>query len=134
VQWWRESTLREMVVAQRVELAKTIAGHEDLEARMKESDAEILRLTAALGELRANSVSKHDLEEVKEINTQLRETVAKQNQAIRDENEAVAKQNAAIQQANETIKKLADERDALAKRVNEVTAKYNKLVGEKMPD
>ena len=134
VQWWRESTLREMAVAQRNELAKVTAGRDDINARMKDRDSEILRLTAALGELRANSVAKSEVDGVKDVNTQLRETVAKQNEAIKDGNEAVAKQNSAILQANETIRKLAEERDALAKRVNDVTAKYNKLVAGKKSD
>ena len=40
---------------------------------------------------------------------------------------ALTAANTAIQQANQTIQKLTAERDALAKRLNDTTAKYNKL-------
>jgi len=131
VQWWRESALRETAVAQRAELARLSGERDELAGRMKAADAEILRLTAAQSDLRSNSVSKQVHEEVTRANAHLRESVEKQNAAIKEQNEALAKQNAAIQEANENIRKLAAERDGLARRVNEVTALYNKLVRDK---
>jgi uncharacterized coiled-coil protein SlyX len=98
---------------------------------MKAGDAEILRLTTALSDLRANSVSKQVHEEVTQANQQLRDAVGKQNETIKEQNDTITKQNSAIQQASENIRKLTAERDGIANRVNEVTALYNKLVQEK---
>ena len=131
VQWWRESALREMAMIQRFELLKTTAARDELDSRMKNADAEILRLTTAVGELRANSVAKQAHDDAIQANTQLRENIEKQNVAIKGQNEAIANQNAAVQQANDHIKKLITDRDDLAKRLNEVTARYNKLVDGK---
>ena len=131
VQWYRESTLREFDVAQRKELSKATAMRDDLDSKMKGADVEIQRLNGALHDLRTNSISKQEHDDVMKANVQLHETVVKLNAAIKEENEAIAKQNAAIQQANESIKKLADERDSLARRVNEIIARYNKLLEDK---
>jgi methyl-accepting chemotaxis protein len=128
VQWWRESALRETAVAQRDALGTLTGERDDLTSRMKAADAEILRLTAAFTDLRANSVSQQAHEETAQANAHLRESVEKQNAAIKEQNEAIAKQNLAVQQVNENLRKLAAERDELAKRVNEVTGLYNKLV------
>lgn len=131
VQWWRESSLRGMAVAQRGELVRLAAERDELAARVKAADAEILRLTGAITDLRTNSVSKQVHEETTRANAQLRESVGKQNAAIHEQNEALAKQNAAVAQANANVRKLAAERDDLARRINEVTALYNKLVRDK---
>jgi len=131
VQWWRESGLRGIAVRQHGDLAKITGERDDLAARMKAVDAEILRLTAALTDLRANSVSQQVHEEVTRANQQLRDAVGKQNATIKEQNEAITNQNNAVRQANDNVKKLASERDDLAKRINEVTALYNKLVQEK---
>ncbi len=128
VQWWRESALRETAVAQRDALGALTGERDELTGRMKAADAEILRLTAAHADLRANSVSKQAHEEIAQANAHLRESVEKQNAAIKEQNEAIAKQNLAVQQANESIRRLTAERDGLARRVNEVTELYNKLV------
>jgi hypothetical protein len=127
VQWWRESALREQTVAQRSELLKVAAERDELAARAKDADAEILRLTGALSDLRTQSVSKQEHHEALAANGQMRGVVEKQNAAIKEQNEAIAKQNAAVLQANEIIRKVSAERDDLAKRINEVTALYNKL-------
>lgn len=130
-QWWRESELRGRAVAQGEELGRLMGERDELAARAKAADADILRLTAALTDLRTNSVARQEHDEVARAAGQLRETVEKQNAAIREQNEAIIRQNAAVEQANETIRRLAAERDGLARRVNEVTALYNKLVQEK---
>lgn len=131
VQWWRESTLRETAMAQRADLARLSGERDELAGRMKAADAEILRLTAAQSDLRSNSVSKQVHEEVIRANGSLRESVEKQNAAIKERDESLAKQNAVIQRADENIRKLAAERDDLARRANEVTALYNKLVQDR---
>lgn len=129
-QWDRESKLRALVNSQRVQITMLSAQREELEARVKAADAEVLRITASLAELRANSVSKDTHAEALQANTLLRENVTKQNAAITQQNELITRQNTSIQQANESLKKLVIERDDLAMRINEVTAMYNKLVKE----
>lgn len=127
-QWNRERSLREVVHGQRDQLHAITSVRDDLTARVKAADAEVLRLTASLAELRTNSVSKEAHDETVAAATKLRESVAKQNAAITEQNELLAKQNTAIQQANENITKLTTERDSLAKRLNDVTARYNAAV------
>ncbi len=131
VQWWRESALREMAATQRRDLEKISALRDDLNARMKNADSEILRLNMACAELRTSSVAKQVHEEALQANAQLRENIEKQNAAIKEQNELLAKHNAAILQANENIKNLASERDSLAKRLNDAAARYNELAGRK---
>lgn len=127
-QWQRESQLRQIAVSQRDGIVRLTAEREELESRAKRADAEILRLNGSFNELRASSVSKQIHEEVLAANAQMRESIEKQNTAIKEQNEALMKQSQVIQQANESIKKLAAERDDLIKRVNDVSEKYNKLV------
>ncbi|MBL9142168.1 MAG: hypothetical protein JNM99_00680 [Verrucomicrobiaceae bacterium] len=127
-QWHRETQLRALAASQREAIEVLTAKRDDLDTRVKAADAEVLRLTQALAELRANSVSKDIHAEIVETNTKLRDAITKQNAAITQQNELIAKQNAAIQIANDNLKKLATERDDLAKRLNDVTAMYNKLV------
>jgi DNA repair exonuclease SbcCD ATPase subunit len=127
-QWHRESQLRVLAATQHDQLNLLTDKRNTLEARVKAADAEVLRITASLAELRANSVSKEVHAEVVQANAMLRETILKQNTAITQQNERLAKQNASIQQANENLKKLATERDDLAKRLNEVTTLYNKII------
>jgi DNA repair exonuclease SbcCD ATPase subunit len=98
---------------------------------VKAADGEVLRITASLAELRANSVAKEVHAEVLDANAMLQENIIKQNTAITQQNELLTKQNAVIQQANEQGKKLAGERDELAKRLNEVTARYNQLAKQR---
>lgn len=127
-QWNRERSLRDLVGTQQTQISTLTAKHNDLEARVKAANAEVLRITASLGELRANSVSKEVHTEALKTGTTLRDTVTKQNAAITQQNEMITKQNTAVQQANDNIKKLTTERDDLAKRLNEVSAKYNELI------
>ena len=126
-QWHREARLRALVSSQGDQLVALTGMRDDLEARVKAADAEVLRITASMAELRANSVSKEVHDEVLKANATLRESAIKQNAAITQQNELITKQNASIQQANDNLKKLITERDDLAKRLNELTALYNKL-------
>jgi chromosome segregation ATPase len=126
-QWHRESELRLLLTAKLTEVQQLSVQRDELETRVKAADAEILRLTGALADLRANSVDKQLHEDVVAANAQMREAIEKQNTAIKDQNESLAKANAAIRLANDNIKKVVAEREALAKRINEVTALYNAL-------
>jgi len=126
-QWHRESQLRTLHLAALAEVIQLSTQRDELETRVKAADAEILRLTGALAELRANSVAKPLHEDVVAANTQMRETLGKTSAVITEQNERLAKANTAILQANENLKKVAAERDALAKKVNDVTALYNAL-------
>ena len=126
-QWHREARLRALVSSQGDQLVALTGMRDDLEARVKAADAEVLCITASMAELRANSVSKEVHDEVLKANATLRESAIKQNAAITQQNELITKQNASIQQANDNLKKLITERDDLAKRLNELTALYNKL-------
>lgn len=127
-QWDRESKLRNVVSSQREQITRLTTQCDELEARVKAADAEVLRITSSLAELRANSVSKETHAEALQANSLLRENLVKQNTAITQQNELITKQNASIEQANDGLKKLASERDDLAKRLNAVTALYNQLV------
>lgn len=131
VQWWRESVLRELAAGQARELAGAAAERGELVGRLKAADAEILRLTAAHSDLRSNSVSAQVHEEAIEAARNLREAAEKLGGALRERDAALARQNAAVGQANESIRKLAAERDDLARRLNEVTARHNKLLEER---
>ena len=126
-QWHRETELRKIVVAQREELDLLKAEREEVDTRVRAADAEILRLTGSLNEVRANSVSKQEHEDLSQQNKRMGEMIEKQNALITSQNESIAKANTGIEQANESIKKLTGERDALAKRINEVTERYNAL-------
>jgi DNA repair exonuclease SbcCD ATPase subunit len=132
-QWHREGQLRVLVAAQAAQLTALTVKRDELEARVKAADAEVLRITASLAELRASSVSKEVYEEALQANTALRESVVKQNTAITQQNELITKQNASIEQANDNLKKLITERDDIAKRLNDLTALYNKLAKENAP-
>lgn len=127
-QWHRESQLRALLSGEMAKVHTLTAERDDLLGRVKAADAEVLRLTASLSDLRANSVSKEVHAETQTANTTLKEAVTKQNVAITQQNETLAKQNAAIIKANDNIKAVVAERDALAKKLNEVTAMYNELV------
>ena len=126
-QWQRESRLRALATGQRDELTSLSSDLTLLMIQTKAADAEILRLTGALSELRANSIAKEIHDEALQANAKLKEVATQQNAAITQQNELLTKQNATVQQANEQIKRLANERDDLAKRLNEVTAKFNQL-------
>ena len=126
-QWHRESELRLILAAKLTEVMQLSTQRDELETRVKAADAEILRLTGALAELRANSVAKPLHEDALATNAQMRETLGKTSAVITEQNDRLAKANTAILQANENLKKVAAERDALAKKVNEVTVLYNAL-------
>jgi len=126
-QWHRESELRLLLTAKLTEVQQLSVQRDELETRVKAADAEILRLTGALADLRANSVDKQLHEDVVAANAQMRENLGKTSAVITEQNERLAKANTAILQANENLKKVAAERDALAKKVNDVTALYNAL-------
>ncbi|CAN5135316.1 hypothetical protein BH23VER1_BH23VER1_32090 [soil metagenome] len=126
-QWHREGELRTLARDQASDLASLNAERDELEARTKAADAEILRLTGSLSDLRTNSVAAAENEETLESNAQLSEAVRERNTLITEQNEAITEANAAIETANATITKLAAERDDLAEKLNEVTARYNKL-------
>lgn len=126
-QWHRENSLRKVIMERSEAFAVLEAERAEIETRVKATDAEILRLTGLVSELRTNSVSKVERDDLVKANTQMRESIEKQNAVVKELNESVTKANASIQQANENVKKLAAERDELAKKVNEVTERYNAL-------
>lgn len=133
-QWWRETELRRLAQNQRDELLRHEAKDVEQETRIKSADAEILRLTGTLSELRSTSVSKEEFEELKSaaeshvasINKQ-NEIILQQNEAIRKQNEIVEQLNSSVLKANDTIKRLVEQRDQLAQRLNDLTQRYNKL-------
>jgi len=135
VQWMRETKLRETALALRADFVKVSAERDELNEHAKAADAEMLRVTGALTELRTSSISKADLDAAVEANAKLKEQIMMANQSIMQQNETLKKQNEALQQqataiqkANDTIKKTAAERDDLAKKSNEITTKYNALL------
>jgi len=126
-QWSRESELRKLASDQRAEIQQLYALRDELEGRAKAADGEILRLTTSLAEMRAQSVAKTALDEQQQAAMQMKEMVEKQNLALKQQNDAITQMNASMQQANETIKRLGAERDEVTKKLNDVTALYNKL-------
>ena len=126
-QWLREAALRGLAGRQFIQINNLqFTAHENDE-RIKAADAGILRLAGTLTELRANSIPATEQEELQQTSVRLREGFDKQTAVLDTQNGALIKSNTAIQQANATIQKLTGERDALTKRLNETTAKYNKL-------
>lgn len=132
-QWHRETELRKIVTQQTVDLAHLTSERAEMETRIMATDAEILRLTGSLNDLRTNSVSRQEHEDVLQANLKMRESIETQNKLIKEQNEKLTTANASILQANETIKKITAERDATAKKLNEVTALYNKLATDPKP-
>ena len=133
VQWHRETELRKIVAQQTVDMARLTSEREEIDARVMAADAEILRLTGALNDLRTNSVSRQEHEDVMQANAQMRSSIETQNKVIKEQNEKLTVANASILQANETIKQLTTERDEAARKLNEVTVLYNKLASAPKP-
>ena len=126
-QWHREGSLRQIALQQGSELAALKLTGQEADTRIQAANAEILRLTGTITELRASSIPAAQQEELQQENAKLREGLEKQKAALATQNELLTQADASIQQANESIKKVTAERDALTNRLNEVTAKYNKL-------
>ena len=127
-QWNREEQLRDLTRRQLAENADLRKALEENSARAKAGDAEILRLTETLSEIKTASVAKVQYDEALATAQTLREGVLKQNTALKDQQEALLKSNAAVTQANQAIEKLAAERDGLTQKLNALTLQYNKLV------
>lgn len=134
-QWVRESELRAELLSARVT-------ERDLRAKSAEAlrlgetyAAEIRRLDARVGELkRAEEAVRKELAVALSSAKQeaagiapLRAAVAQQNESIRRQNAVVAKQNDTIRAQNESLRKLAEERDAVVRLLNERTELLNKL-------
>ena len=130
-QWQRETALRRISDQQTFEGAKTAAVIAELTERAKFTDAEILRLTGALNELKTTSVAKDLHDEATTAIAQLKTTVQEATNRLTQQQTALTQQNLLLEQANATIQKLTAERDALVKRLNEPTASYNKLLSGK---
>ena len=127
-QWNREELLRDLTRRQLAENTDLRKAFEENSARAKAADAEILRLTETLSEIKTASVAKSQYDEALAAAQTLREGVLKQNAALKDQQEALLKSNAAVTQANQAIEKLAAERDGLTQKLNALTLQYNKLV------
>jgi predicted nuclease with TOPRIM domain len=124
-QWQRESALRDLAVGQERELIELRSDCADAEFRAQVANAEILRLTGAVSELRQNTVPQQTLDETRAALQELRDHVAKQAAAITQRDQNLTKMNETTVQANAMMKKLTQERDELARRLNEVTRLYN---------
>ena len=127
-QWNREEQLRDLTRRQLAENADLRKALDENSARAKAGDAEILRLTETLSEIKTASVAKSQYDEALAAAQTLREGVVKQNAALKEQQEALLKANAAVAQANQAIEKLAAERDGLTQKLNALTLQYNKLV------
>ncbi len=130
-QWHRETTLRRLSEAHARGESQALADVAELTERAKATDAEILRLTGALSELKSTSVSKELHEEATAAIEQLKTTLQEAANRLTQQQTALTQQNGLLEQANTTIQKLTAERDALVKRLNETTANYNKLLSGK---
>jgi hypothetical protein len=99
-QWQREMGLRTIVNRQAGELQVLQAERDEIESRVRAADAEILRLTGSLHELRGNSVARQEHEELLDQAKRMNEAIGKQSALITEQNEAIAKANEAIQGAD----------------------------------
>ncbi len=133
-QWNREEQLRDLTRRQLAENTDLRKALEENSARAKAGDAEILRLTEALSEIKTASVSKAQYDEALAAAQTMRDGILKQNAALKDQQEALLKSNAAVAQANQAIEKLATERDGLTQKLNALTLQYNKLVKRLQPE
>ena len=95
--------------------------------KTKAADAEILRLTEALNEIKTASVAKTQYDEAVAAAQTMREGVVKQNAALKEQQEALLKSQAAATKANQTIERLTGERDGLGQKLNALTQQYNSL-------
>jgi uncharacterized phage infection (PIP) family protein YhgE len=127
-QWQREEQLRDLTHRQLAEITGLHKTLEENVARAKAADAEILRLTEALNEIKTASVAKSQYDEALDAAQKMREGVLKQNTAIKQQQEALTKANATIAEANRTVEKLVAERDGLSQKLNALAQQYNKLV------
>ena len=130
-QWHRETTLRRLSEATANEAAVARAAAAELTDHAKSTDAEILRLTGALSELKSTSVSQAQHEEANAAIEQLKTTLQEATNRLTQQQTALMQQNGLLEQSNATIQKLTAEREALVKRLNETTANYNKLLSGK---
>lgn len=126
-QWKREDDFRDLTRRQQAEIASIRKELDETSTRAKAADAEILRLTGSLSELRTSSVAKTQHEEVLDAAQKMKESILKQNAALKEQQDALAKASTSITTANETIKSLVTERDAVAKKLNALTLEFNKL-------
>jgi uncharacterized coiled-coil DUF342 family protein len=126
-QWQREEQLRDLTRRQQAQTLSLQKELDELNARAKAADAEILRLTAALSELRTASIAKSQYDEALEAARKMREGIQKQNAALKEQQDALTKANTAIATANEQLRKLANERDTVVQKLNALTQQYNKL-------
>ena len=127
-QWNREEQLRDLTRRQLAENADLRKALDENSARAKAGDAEILRLTETLSDIKTASVAKSQYDEALAAAQTMREGVLKQNAALKEQQEALLKANAAVAQANHAIEKTAAERDGFIQKLNALTLQYNKLV------
>ena len=127
-QWNREEQLRDLTRRQLAENADLRKALDENSARAKAGDAEILRLTETLSDIKTASVAKSQYDEALAAAQTMREGVLKQNAALKEQQEALLKANAAVAQANQAIEKTAAERDGFIQKLNALTLQYNKLV------
>ena len=127
-QWNREEQLRDLTRRQLAENADLRKALDENSARAKAGDAEILRLTETLSDIKTASVAKSQYDEALAAAQTMREGVLKQNAALKEQQEALLKANAAVAQANHAIEKTAAERDGFIQKLNALTLQDNKLV------
>jgi hypothetical protein len=127
-QWNREEQLRDLTRRQLAENADLRKALDENSARAKAGDAEILRLTETLSDIKTASVAKSQYDEALGAAQTMREGVLKQNAALKEQQEALLKANAAVAQANQAIEKTVAERDGFIQKHNALTLQYNKLV------
>ncbi|MFZ4766118.1 MAG: hypothetical protein ACOYMN_14300 [Roseimicrobium sp.] len=130
VQWWRESQLRELLLELETRHVALQQEFDRVTERAKVADAEILRVTGALADLRATSVPAEAHEETLHAVETMRCQLDLAQGALVEQSAAWKTHALTVKEANEAIRKLIGERDGLAKRLNEVTERYNALVAK----
>jgi chromosome segregation ATPase len=127
-QWNREELLRDLTRRQLAEISDLRKALDENSTHAKTADAEILRLTEALADIKTASVAKTQYDEAVAAAQTMREGVLKQNAALKEQQETLLKANAAMAQANQSIEKLTTDRAALTQKLNALTLEYNKLL------
>lgn len=126
-QWNREELLRTLTRSQLSEIESLKKALDESSLHAKAGDAEILRLTEALNDIKTASVAKTQYEEAVTAAQTMREGVAKQNTALKEQQETLLKSQAAVSKANQTIERLTAERDGVGQKLNALTQQYNAL-------
>jgi len=136
IQWVREANLRMDLAKVGDDLYKEKQTVQGLQAILKRSDAEVLRLDTLKTEL--TGTVKTNRQEIANLTRQVdrldkevevdRKQIEAYKEAMELANQSIKKQNDDIRRQNEDLKQLAEERNAAVVKYNKLAGEYNDLV------